>query len=177
MAFTQNTSTFYYIGLLTSLYLLSKLTNHIYIHFLRPSSLDRYLHHNHHRTTGPTGSKNGKETQEGENESRSWALITGSTDGIGLAFAHELCARGFNVFLHGRNRNKLLKVQEQLALEYPSSKTKIIVFDAASGPLHDVDRIADEIGDDDDAHLTVLINNVGGVGGTRGVGSRTYRPL
>lgn len=89
-------SFFYYTGLLTSLYLLSKLTNHIYIYHLRPSSLDRCLHR-HRRTTS------GKESES--RSSSSWALIT--ADGIGLAFAQELCARGFNVFLHGRNRDKL----------------------------------------------------------------------
>jgi len=126
---------FHYLGVATSCYLLAQITQHLYC-YLRPSSLQRYR--------AP-----GKE---------SWALVTGASDGIGLGFAQELCKRGFNVFLHGRSREKLLRVQEQLRAEYPSAKTKIIVFDAA-GPTDHIVEIAHDVGD---AHLTVLINNVGG---------------
>ena len=39
-------------------------------------------------------------TRYGEN---TWAMITGSTDGIGLAFAEELAKEGFNLILIGRS--------------------------------------------------------------------------
>lgn len=138
----------YYIGILSSLYLLGYLVQHIYL-FLRPSSLPRYLH----------GSKDGRHRE-------SWALITGATDGIGLGFAQELCSRGFNVILHGRNSQKLQNVQEQLKREYPASKTLTVVFDA--GESSSLDSMIHEFGghtdehDDDEVNLTVLINNVGG---------------
>ncbi|KAL1988805.1 hypothetical protein VTN96DRAFT_7689 [Rasamsonia emersonii] len=126
---------FSYLGAATFGALLVRLAQEAYL-YLRPSSLSRYR--------AP-----GKE---------SWAFVTGASDGIGLGFAHELCRRGFNVFLHGRNPEKLLRVQEQLRTAYPTAQTKIIVFDA-SNPSEDMERIVREIGD---AHLTVLINNVGG---------------
>ena len=36
-----------------------------------------------------------------------WAVVTGSTDGIGKAVALELAARGFNLVLISRNIEKL----------------------------------------------------------------------
>lgn len=136
------------IGLLTALYLLTRLAFHAHT-YLRRSSLPHYLH-----PSTPT-----------------WAFITGATDGIGLGFAQELCQRGFNVILHGRNPKKLQDVQAQLAREYPLAKTKTVVFDA-SHPADGLEqRVREWIGD---AELSVLINNVGGQGGlTR----RTYQTL
>lgn len=136
------------IGLLTALYLLTRLAFHAHT-YLRRSSLPHYLH-----PSTPT-----------------WALITGATDGIGLGFAQELCQRGFNVILHGRNPKKLQDTQAQLAREYPLAKTKTVVFDA-SHPADGLEqRVREWIGD---AELSVLINNVGGQGGLT---SRTYQTL
>jgi 17beta-estradiol 17-dehydrogenase / very-long-chain 3-oxoacyl-CoA reductase len=136
------------IGLLTALYLLTRLAFHAHT-YLRRSSLPHYLH-----PSTPT-----------------WALITGATDGIGLGFAQELCQRGFNVILHGRNPKKLQDAQAQLVREYPLAKTKTVVFDA-SHPADGLEqRVREWIGD---TELSVLINNVGGQGGLT---SKTYQTL
>lgn len=37
----------------------------------------------------------------------SWALVTGSTDGIGLGFCHVLAEHSFNIILVSRNIQKL----------------------------------------------------------------------
>ncbi|KAI9932237.1 hypothetical protein ASPWEDRAFT_39888 [Aspergillus wentii DTO 134E9] len=126
---------FCYLGAATSCLWAASLAQSLYC-YLRPSSLPRY---------NPSGKD-------------SWALVTGATDGIGFGFAQELSRNGFNIFLHGRNREKLLKRQEELQAEFPNVKTKIIVIDVAN-LTEDVDLITQEIGD---AHLTVLVNNVGG---------------
>lgn len=131
------TSALCYVGAAAIGSLALQLTRHAYC-YLRPSSLYRHKHP-------------GQE---------SWALVTGATDGIGFGFAQELCSQGFNVFLHGRNRDKLLRRQEELRAQYPNAKTRIIVYDVKN-VSSDIDRFVDEIGD---AHLTVLINNVGGDG-------------
>src|SRR3984893_12013911 len=75
------------VGTLAASTVLFYLSRAVFVYFLRPTSLACYLSND---TAHP-----------------SWALITGSTDGIGLGFAKELCSRGFNVLLHGRNMGKL----------------------------------------------------------------------
>ncbi|KAK9366209.1 hypothetical protein V1509DRAFT_630482 [Lipomyces kononenkoae] len=129
---------FGYIGLATSVLLLARIIKTVYI-YIRPSSLSRY----------------GKKGDE------AWAFVTGASDGIGQGFAQELCARGFNVFLHGRNVEKLRKIQESLRKEYPTRQTRIIIYDASQIDAS-IDNIASQVGET--TRLTVLINNVGGMG-------------
>jgi len=128
-------SAFCYVGATITCYWTIQLARYLYC-YIRPSSLPRY---------NPTGKD-------------AWALVTGATGGIGFGFAEELSERGFNVFLHGRNREKLSRRQEELQAKFPGIKYKIIVSDAAD-IYENVNLIPNEIGD---ANLTVLVNNVGG---------------
>lgn len=57
-----------------------------------------------------------------------WAVITGSTDGIGRAFADELASDGLNILLVSRNAEKLLHVSQDLEREY-KIQTKFFVAD------------------------------------------------
>ncbi|KAJ5601044.1 hypothetical protein N7510_010578 [Penicillium lagena] len=95
-----------------------------------------------------------------------WALVTGATDGIGFGFCEELCARGFNVILHGRNRTKLERRASELNKRFPTRKTDIIVLDVIN-LTSTVDGVADVVSAILATHggqLTVLVNNVGGDG-------------
>jgi 17beta-estradiol 17-dehydrogenase / very-long-chain 3-oxoacyl-CoA reductase len=109
------------------------------LYFLYPSTLDRYLR-----------------DYQGE---KSWALVTGSSDGIGKGIAHELCSHGFNVVLHGRNAEKLSRVQASLLAEYPKVQVRKVIADAGSFTASAIDDIVANL---QDIHLTVLVNNVGG---------------
>src|SRR5271154_6519096 len=80
------------------------------LYFLYPSTLGRYLR-----------------DYQGE---KSWALVTGSSDGIGKGIAYELCSHGFNVVLHGRNAEKLSRVQASLLAEYPKVQVRKVITDA-----------------------------------------------
>ena len=138
---------FYYIGVLTSTYVLLRACKFFYYR-LRPSRLPVYLQ----------GSK------------EAWALVTGASDGIGEVFAHELCCQGFNLILHGRNKQKLEKVAASLAKSCPSRQTRLFIADASipaslDGTVMNIVK---------DLKLTVLVNNVGGVGHLR---AGSFMPL
>ena len=130
---------FFYLGLLTAAKYLSKLISFIYV-FTRNSSLPRYLH-----------------------STPSWALITGSSDGIGRGFAEELCLQGFNVVLHGRNPAKLERLKADLNREFPRRSIRIAVADSLqSDHASSIQAVVDTV---QDLNLTVLVNNIGGVAG------------
>lgn len=80
-------------------------------------------------------------------------LITGSTDGIGLETAKSLIADGHNVILHGRNADKLAKVQKAIG-----RKGEGYVADLSS--FHGVKKLAEAILQTHN-RLDVLINNAG----------------
>ena len=48
----------------------------------------------------------------------SYALVTGSTSGIGLEISKDLAKRGFNLILIARTRDKLVRVSRELTNEY-----------------------------------------------------------
>ena len=127
----------YSLGVVTCVLLLTKLIGFLGLH-RRSSSLPRY-----------------------RQRADTWALVTGATDGIGLAFIKELASNGFNVILHGRNAAKLKKLKAQLSDDHPKLHFRSLVLDA-SVPLSEK-QITDTTAWLQEVHLTILINNVGGV--------------
>jgi NAD(P)-dependent dehydrogenase (short-subunit alcohol dehydrogenase family) len=79
-------------------------------------------------------------------------LITGATDGLGRGVARDLHARGAEVLLHGRSREKL----DELSADLGGAAT----FQADLASLEEVRRLADEVEASTD-RLDVLINNAG----------------
>lgn len=93
----------------------------------------------------------------------SWAFVTGSTSGVGLALSSDLCSRGFNVILHGRNLEKLKTVKSQILAKHPDRECEILVLDASncfSTPEYAISRSA-ILEVTKDRRVTLLINNVG----------------
>lgn len=134
----------------------------VYFYFLKPSGLNRYVH----SAAGGDG--------DGDPTKQPWALVTGATDGIGKAFAHELACRGFNVVAHGRNAAKLAAVEAQLRAAHPGRAFRTLRADAGrvacascfeqsggggGGAVVDFDAIVASLSD---IHLTVLVSNAGG---------------
>jgi len=131
------------LGSATLSYLLFRLARFIYFYALQPSALPRYRH----------GSKY-----------KAWALVTGSSDGIGLGFASVLAGNGFNVILHGRNLVKLEAVETRLGTDFPHAQFRILVADASGshGMKKAIEGMVSSLSDLP-GPLTVLINNAGGI--------------
>ncbi|KIW14573.1 hypothetical protein PV08_07357 [Exophiala spinifera] len=94
-----------------------------------------------------------------------WVLVTGASDGIGLAFAHQFAQSGFNVILHGRTEAKLKRIQAEFEQKYSDRIFKIFVLDATTPPGPEFDRaVLDAV---KDLRLTALVHNAAGSGGSQ----------
>ncbi|TID20888.1 hypothetical protein E2P81_ATG05518 [Venturia nashicola] len=135
-------SVIFTLGAITALTLVYRILNFINLYFLHKSTLPRYLHAGKH----------------------SYALVTGSSDGIGLATARALAKRGFNVIIHGRNREKLAGIANSMAEEFPTIKTVTVVADATNArPASELVAKAIATVEEEGGKLTVLVNNIGGM--------------
>jgi len=136
------TTTLATLGTFTALTLSYRLLRFVHLHLSTPPpsrSLSRYL------------------------RPEAYALVTGASDGIGLAFATTLASRGFNLVLHGRNSNKLENVRSSLTTQYPKQDFRMVVADASDAQNMET-SIATIVSSLSTlpGPLTILINNVGG---------------
>ncbi|KAI8528076.1 hypothetical protein RHMOL_Rhmol12G0123200 [Rhododendron molle] len=88
----------------------------------------------------------------------SWALITGSTDGIGKAFAFQLAQNGLNLILVSRNSQKLNSVSSEIQAKYPRTKVKVVVVDFSGDVKVGVGAVKEVVRGLD---VGILVNNVG----------------
>ena len=90
----------------------------------------------------------------------SWAIITGSTDGIGLGYCESLAKLGINIIQISRTPSKLAQVGSDLTSKY-GIQVKNICKDfgeCTKDPSKFFKGIFDEIGELD---VKILVNNVG----------------
>jgi len=85
-------------------------------------------------------------------------LITGSTDGIGKLAAIKLAKEGHEIYLHGRNEQKLKTVISEI--KTASSNENVKGFTADFSDLELVKKMATQV-NNDLSKLDVLINNAG----------------
>ncbi len=85
-------------------------------------------------------------------------LITGSTDGIGLATANALLAQGHRVLIHGRNVAKLEALRVQLKTQFGQEQVQAWAADLSR--LDDVHSLAERLLASG-VRIDVLINNAG----------------
>ncbi len=84
-----------------------------------------------------------------------WALVTGASSGIGVAFARQIAADGMKVVLTARRAERLQTVAAEIARDF-GVETRVVAADLAesAGPRRILDAVADlEIG--------LLVNNAG----------------
>lgn len=84
-----------------------------------------------------------------------WAVVTGSTDGIGKSYAEELAKCGMKVVLISRSQDKLNQVSSEIREKF-KVETKTIAVDFASEDIYD--KIKTSLAG---LKIGVLVNNVG----------------
>ncbi|XP_020808426.1 very-long-chain 3-oxoacyl-CoA reductase-B [Drosophila serrata] len=85
-----------------------------------------------------------------------WAVVTGSTDGIGKAYAKELARRGLKLVLISRSLDKLNGVAKEISDKY-NVEVRVIDVDFTGG-AEIYEKINNQIKGMD---IGVLVNNVG----------------
>lgn len=85
-------------------------------------------------------------------------LITGSTDGIGLATSDGLASLGYKILMHGRTREKARMAAEKLKEKYPDRIIDFVWADL-SNP-YEIDDMCEMI-TREFSDLSILINNAG----------------
>ncbi|AYG68809.1 MULTISPECIES: SDR family oxidoreductase [unclassified Rhizobium] len=81
------------------------------------------------------------------------ALVTGSSQGIGLALAKGLAAAGAELVLNGRDKDKLAKAAESF-----EGKVHLLAFDATD---HEAARQAVDAFEAETGAIDILVNNAG----------------
>jgi len=87
-----------------------------------------------------------------------WAVVTGSTDGIGKAYAFECAKRGFNIFLISRTQEKLETVAKEITAKYPNAQVKTLAVDFVNANQETFDQVAAQL---KGVKVGILVNNVG----------------
>ncbi|XP_028779037.1 very-long-chain 3-oxoacyl-CoA reductase 1 [Neltuma alba] len=91
----------------------------------------------------------------------SWAIITGSTDGIGKAISLELASKGLHIVLVGRNPKKLEATSKEIREKHGGHvqvKLVVIDFEKVVNGEEIVKKIEEET---EGLEVGVLVNNVG----------------
>lgn len=83
-----------------------------------------------------------------------WAVVTGASSGIGLELATQLATAGFNLIINARNKDRLLKVAQQL--KSYNIEVKLVVADLSEkGGVEKIIQSAQGL------KVGLLINNAG----------------
>ncbi|KAG7314484.1 hypothetical protein KOW79_021787 [Hemibagrus wyckioides] len=85
-----------------------------------------------------------------------WAVVTGSTAGIGRAYAIELARRGLDIVLISRSQEKLRRVADEIESRY-RRQTRVIQADFTEG--HSIYPVIEE--QLKGLKIGILVNNVG----------------
>lgn len=87
-----------------------------------------------------------------------WALISGSSEGIGFGYAQYLLSLGFGVVLLAHEG--IPEAEKKLRNTHPDGHIKAITFNCMTASINDIEELVKTIGK---LPVTILINNVGGV--------------
>jgi len=88
---------------------------------------------------------------------KQWAVVTGASDGIGRCFALDLARTGFNVVLASRSKDKLEKVEREIANINNNVKVKVVSIDLANATDYTPITGDREVSE----NLAIVVNNAG----------------
>ncbi|KAK1751067.1 hypothetical protein QBC47DRAFT_464276 [Echria macrotheca] len=92
--------------------------------------------------------------------SDAYALITGSSAGIGLGIARALVRQGFGVILLGHLPDELASASESLVAEHPAANGRVRTL-VVNGQTATHEQIQQAVASVSDLPITILVNNVG----------------
>ena len=95
---------------------------------------------------------------------RPTALVTGSTDGIGVTTAKNLAAKGYNVIVHGRNEDRIRSACETVRSFANDDSISIFSVNADLSTIRGSETLASQVKSlcrKHDLSLSVLMNNAG----------------
>ena len=95
-------------------------------------------------------------------------IITGATDGIGLAAAKSIASRGYKIGLVGRNPDKGKKAIDEIISHSGNKNLNFFEFDLSL--VKNVKTLADQI-KQQYSNIDVLLNNAGGANKTKNITS------
>ena len=86
------------------------------------------------------------------------ALVTGSSQGLGLAIARGLAEAGAAIVLNGRDEKKLAAAADTLRVELAGGRVATAVFDVTDGAavMREIERVENDFGP-----IDILVNNAG----------------
>lgn len=93
-------------------------------------------------------------------ERGTWALITGSTDGIGKGFAIALAKKGINIIQVSRNPSKLSSLASDLCSKY-GIQVKSIAKDFSECTKNPIEFYLDIFKETQGLDVRIVVNNVG----------------
>ncbi|XP_013114149.2 hydroxysteroid dehydrogenase-like protein 1 [Stomoxys calcitrans] len=85
-----------------------------------------------------------------------WAAVTGSTDGIGKAYARQLARKGFNIVLIARNEEKMQRVAEEIENDFGVGVYMVKADFSLGKPIYE--KLYQDLAK---KPIKLLVNNVG----------------
>ena len=105
---------------------------------------------------------NGERLRSLYGSDKGYAMITGSSDGIGRVMALQMAKYGFNLVLVSRTQEKLERVKAECLKLNPSVDVQTVAMDFSKAGITDFKNAFNGFSKEGgDKELRVLINNVG----------------
>jgi 17beta-estradiol 17-dehydrogenase / very-long-chain 3-oxoacyl-CoA reductase len=130
-----------FVGVLVLASIVYRVGAFVHLYFIQGSAIDKYL----------------------DPRANTYALVTGASDGIGLALVKTLLRGGSHVIIHSRNEEKLARITKDLKSNFPDRDVIYVAADATD-PATAIPKVIAVIEnvEANGGTLNILVNNIGG---------------